>query len=349
VNDQTERPWFCFQLPDAISFAPGATEDDARDVMRKNSYAGAPVDSWPCLGSRFCSREALTRSLMRPRATDSVSPAPEARWPKYVQEQFGKRCASCHYANGHHQDTCPNLPSDWDPEYTHLAPYSADVLIADNGTRSVDPNTVPRPSEACPDCCAYTNEPCGKHEQRSNEAQIEAVTVPREGSRTLAVNGGLVSLEWSGDASMRTIAEAGQKLVDSLKPRPDKARLSPTKTSADARRRVRADLRERALGFLNGEWDAEEETGGDRLVAVLHLLESVWNDAFEAALAMPCEHANRTETAVHPNAERVLALLVQRVGGSAKMTKNDLERASQLQIRWVDNGHTIHVTAVSDT
>jgi hypothetical protein len=170
VNDQTERPWFCFQLPDAISFAPGATEDDARDVMRKNSYAGAPVDSWPCLGSRFCSREALTRSLMRPRATDSVSPAPEARWPKYVQEQFGKRCASCHYANGHHQDTCPNLPSDWDPEYTHLAPYSADVLIADNGTRSVDPNTVPRPSEACPDCCAYTNEPCGKHEQRSNEA-----------------------------------------------------------------------------------------------------------------------------------------------------------------------------------
>jgi hypothetical protein len=59
----------------------------------------------------------------------------------------------------------------------------------------------------------------------TNEAQIEAVTVPREGSRTLAVNGGLVSLEWSGDASMKTIAEAGQKLVDSLKPCTDKPLL----------------------------------------------------------------------------------------------------------------------------
>jgi hypothetical protein len=60
----------------------------------------------------------------------------------------------------------------------------------------------------------------------TNEAQIEAVTVPREGSRTLAVNGGLVSLEWSGDASMKTIAEAGQKLVDSLKPCTDNPSLS---------------------------------------------------------------------------------------------------------------------------
>lgn len=67
MDDLTERPWFAFQLPGGVSYAPGATEERARNVVRKNSYENAPVDSWPCVGSRFCSREALTRSLLRPR------------------------------------------------------------------------------------------------------------------------------------------------------------------------------------------------------------------------------------------------------------------------------------------
>jgi hypothetical protein len=62
-----ERAWFVFRLPEATSYAPGDTEDEARAVVRRNSYDKAPVDSWPCIGSRFCSREALTRSLLRPR------------------------------------------------------------------------------------------------------------------------------------------------------------------------------------------------------------------------------------------------------------------------------------------
>lgn len=63
--DLDERPWFVFQLPSAVSYAPGATEADARAVIRKNSYDRAPVDSWPCIGSRFTSRELLKKELLR--------------------------------------------------------------------------------------------------------------------------------------------------------------------------------------------------------------------------------------------------------------------------------------------
>jgi hypothetical protein len=62
-----------------------------------------------------------------------------------------------------------------------------------------------RSSEACPDCCAYTNEPCGKHEQRSNEASPKqggsgdkqggcsdkAIHVPKTGEQTFWYEAGL--------------------------------------------------------------------------------------------------------------------------------------------------------------
>ncbi len=67
VSDLEERPWFVFKLPEAVSYVPGRTEEEARAVMRKNSYDKAPVDAWPCIGSCFTSREALARTLLLPR------------------------------------------------------------------------------------------------------------------------------------------------------------------------------------------------------------------------------------------------------------------------------------------
>ncbi len=51
----------------------------------------------------------------------------------------------------------------------------------------------------------------------------------------------------------------------------------------------------------------------------------------------------------HPDASRVMKLLVQRVGGAVEMTEHDRKRADGFQLRWTDNGHTLTVAAVHDT
>ena len=68
MNDIDERPWFVFRLSDeATAYVPAETEEQARDIMRRTSYPGAPIDSWPLVATRFCSRNALRASIMRKR------------------------------------------------------------------------------------------------------------------------------------------------------------------------------------------------------------------------------------------------------------------------------------------
>jgi hypothetical protein len=67
--DVDDRPWFVFRLSDiATAYVPADSEEQARANMRRNSYDVAPVDAWPLIGTRFCSRQALTASLLRKRA-----------------------------------------------------------------------------------------------------------------------------------------------------------------------------------------------------------------------------------------------------------------------------------------
>lgn len=58
-------PWFVFALPHAVAYVPAATEAAARALLRRDAYKGAPVDAWPCVGSRFTTREALAAELTR--------------------------------------------------------------------------------------------------------------------------------------------------------------------------------------------------------------------------------------------------------------------------------------------
>lgn len=69
-DDLDDRAWFVFRLPEATRYVPAGTEAQARSQMRVNSYENAPIDTWPLIGTRFCSREALTHELLRksPRA-----------------------------------------------------------------------------------------------------------------------------------------------------------------------------------------------------------------------------------------------------------------------------------------
>lgn len=65
TSDQDERAWWVFRLPEATAYVPAATEAAARAAIERDAYKGAPVDSWPCVGSRFTSREMLSAELLR--------------------------------------------------------------------------------------------------------------------------------------------------------------------------------------------------------------------------------------------------------------------------------------------
>jgi hypothetical protein len=67
MDDLEERPWFVFAKPLAMVYVPAATEEEARRKLVANCYDDAPVDDWPCVGSRFTSRQALAESLLRAR------------------------------------------------------------------------------------------------------------------------------------------------------------------------------------------------------------------------------------------------------------------------------------------
>lgn len=94
--DLIERPWFVFSLSaSATAYVPAPTEEQARRQMIASSYKDAPVHEWPCIGSRFTSRESLSRSLLRKRlitmccVTCGTSPAPFA----FMGGNFCNRCA----------------------------------------------------------------------------------------------------------------------------------------------------------------------------------------------------------------------------------------------------------------
>lgn len=53
------RPWWIFRLPESVAHVPAETELAARSVLARHCYPGAPVDAWPCLGSRWAGRERI--------------------------------------------------------------------------------------------------------------------------------------------------------------------------------------------------------------------------------------------------------------------------------------------------
>lgn len=60
MNDP-ERNWWCFQMPECIAWAPGETEDDARNVLAKNHCPELRSRAffYPVLASRHTTRARL--------------------------------------------------------------------------------------------------------------------------------------------------------------------------------------------------------------------------------------------------------------------------------------------------
>ena len=73
IDDQTERAWWVFLLPAATCYTPANDEETARRQLVDSCYKGAPVASWPCIGSRWVSRAALTAERLRPRTSPDQS------------------------------------------------------------------------------------------------------------------------------------------------------------------------------------------------------------------------------------------------------------------------------------
>lgn len=63
MSDSTERAWWMFDVPTgARVYVPANTEAGARTVLARHAYPMAPVDTWPCVGSRWASRSDLVAS-----------------------------------------------------------------------------------------------------------------------------------------------------------------------------------------------------------------------------------------------------------------------------------------------
>lgn len=57
--------WWVFQLPSGVlSHVPAETETEARKVLRRHSYDKAPVDSWPCIGTKEATREGVHEAML---------------------------------------------------------------------------------------------------------------------------------------------------------------------------------------------------------------------------------------------------------------------------------------------
>lgn len=59
MSDLDERAWWVFRLPESTAYVPASTELRARSVLAIHCYKDAPVDSWPLIGTRATSRDAL--------------------------------------------------------------------------------------------------------------------------------------------------------------------------------------------------------------------------------------------------------------------------------------------------
>lgn len=60
--------------------------------------------------------------------------------------------------------------------------------------------------------------------------------------------------------------------------------VSPSKTSADANRKIRTQMRIAAVAWLN---EREDDVGSDQVKTLTSMLVRAWDDGFEAALALP--------------------------------------------------------------
>ena len=59
------RLWWVFRLPSgALSHVPSDSEEEARKVLRRNSYEKAPIEEWPCLGTKEATREEVYNTPM---------------------------------------------------------------------------------------------------------------------------------------------------------------------------------------------------------------------------------------------------------------------------------------------
>jgi hypothetical protein len=70
LADIDERAWWSYLMPgpldtEHVVHVPADTEAQARAIMRANSYSGAPIDTYPLLGSRWCSRDTLKREALQ--------------------------------------------------------------------------------------------------------------------------------------------------------------------------------------------------------------------------------------------------------------------------------------------
>lgn len=70
----TERPWFVFRTPGSLAHVPAGDELEARGILERHSYPGAPVATWPLVATRVASREALVASLLRTRTRAELEP-----------------------------------------------------------------------------------------------------------------------------------------------------------------------------------------------------------------------------------------------------------------------------------
>ncbi len=71
VSDLDERAWWVFALPAALVYVPAASEESARRKVVATCYDGAPVERWPLVRTRVCSRERLVASLLASEKTSS--------------------------------------------------------------------------------------------------------------------------------------------------------------------------------------------------------------------------------------------------------------------------------------
>ena len=55
----TALAWWVFQTPGSVAYVPAASEQKARSALATHCYKDAPVDSWPLIATRVCSRAVL--------------------------------------------------------------------------------------------------------------------------------------------------------------------------------------------------------------------------------------------------------------------------------------------------